>query len=84
MTELSTMLVGIPFPSCLMNASGAWSWTHEELRDLAAEVGHAGELLWRHRIDVCVCHTPQLAAFVPAVNGALDLIAERSTNETSA
>lgn len=62
MTELSTMLAGIPFPSCLMNASGAQPGTHEELRDLAAEVGHAGELLRRHRIDVCVCHRPQLAA----------------------
>jgi dihydroorotate dehydrogenase (fumarate) len=33
---LSTILAGIPFPSCLMNASGAWSGTHEELRELAA------------------------------------------------
>jgi dihydroorotate dehydrogenase (fumarate) len=36
MTVLSTTLAGIPFPSCLMNASGAWSGTHEELRELAA------------------------------------------------
>jgi dihydroorotate dehydrogenase (fumarate) len=33
---LSTILAGIPFPSCLMNASGAWSGTHEELRELEA------------------------------------------------
>ena len=26
---------GYPVPSCLMNASGAWSGTHEELRELA-------------------------------------------------
>lgn len=36
MTTLSTTLAGIPFPSCLMNASGAWSGTREELRELAA------------------------------------------------
>jgi dihydroorotate dehydrogenase (fumarate) len=36
MTVLSTTLAGIPFPSCLMNASGAWSGTHAELRALAA------------------------------------------------
>jgi dihydroorotate dehydrogenase len=36
MTVLSTTLAGIPFPSCVMNASGAWSGTHEELRELAA------------------------------------------------
>jgi len=36
MTTLSTTLAGIHFPSCLMNASGAWSGTHDELRDLAA------------------------------------------------
>jgi dihydroorotate dehydrogenase (fumarate) len=36
MTTLTTMLAGIQFPSCLMNASGAWSGTHEELRALAA------------------------------------------------
>jgi dihydroorotate dehydrogenase (fumarate) len=36
MTTLSTTLTGIYFPSCLMNASGAWSGTHRELRDLAA------------------------------------------------
>jgi dihydroorotate dehydrogenase (fumarate) len=36
MTGLSTTLAGIPFPSCVMNASGAWSGTHEELRELAA------------------------------------------------
>ena len=36
MTGLSTALAGIPFPSCLMNASGAWSGTHEELRELMA------------------------------------------------
>jgi dihydroorotate dehydrogenase (fumarate) len=36
MTMLSTMLAGIPLPSCLMNASGAWSGTGEELRELAA------------------------------------------------
>ena len=33
---LSTTLAGVPFPSCLMNASGAWSGTREELRELAA------------------------------------------------
>jgi dihydroorotate dehydrogenase (fumarate) len=36
MTVLSTALAGIPFPSCVMNASGAWSGTREELRELAA------------------------------------------------
>ncbi|HEX9871873.1 MAG TPA: hypothetical protein VGC99_25400 [Candidatus Tectomicrobia bacterium] len=36
MTGLSTMLAGISFPSCVMNASGAWSGTHKELRELAA------------------------------------------------
>jgi dihydroorotate dehydrogenase (fumarate) len=36
MTTLSMTLAGIHFPSCLMNASGAWSGTHSELRDLAA------------------------------------------------
>jgi dihydroorotate dehydrogenase len=36
MTVLSTILAGIPFPSCLMNASGAWSGTHKELRASAA------------------------------------------------
>jgi dihydroorotate dehydrogenase (fumarate) len=36
MTVLSTTLAGIPFPSCVMNASGAWSGTHKELRELAA------------------------------------------------
>ncbi len=36
MTVLSTTLAGLSFPSCLMNASGAWSGTHEELRELAA------------------------------------------------
>jgi dihydroorotate dehydrogenase (fumarate) len=35
MMGLSTILAGIPFLSCLMNASGAWSGTHEELRELA-------------------------------------------------
>jgi dihydroorotate dehydrogenase (fumarate) len=35
MTGLSTMLAGISFPSCVMNASGAWSGTHQELRELA-------------------------------------------------
>jgi dihydroorotate dehydrogenase (fumarate) len=196
MTGLSTTLAGIPFPSCLMNASGAWSGTREELLELVAsatgavvikttttrarveevqgcgienpgqpyylallselqaagkpiigsvagfttaeyvelaqaydqagvrmvelnfsdpvvpcnrgggcdlaavnevvkavraavrrplavklpvlpegEVGHAVELLRRHRIDVFVCNTPQLAAFVPAISGELDLIA---------
>jgi dihydroorotate dehydrogenase (fumarate) len=196
MTVLSTTLAGIPFPSCLMNASGAWSGTHKELRELAASatgavvikttttqarveevqgcgienpgqpyylavlselqaakkpiigsvagfttaeyvelaqayaqagvqivelnlsdpivpcnrsgscdlatvdevvkgvraavraplavklpvlpegaVGHAVELLRHHRIEVFVCNTPQLAAFVPAIGGALDLIA---------
>lgn len=36
MTGLSTMLAGISFPSCVMNASGAWSGTQKELRELAA------------------------------------------------
>jgi dihydroorotate dehydrogenase (fumarate) len=36
MTMLSTTLAGISFPSCLMNASGAWSGTSEELSELAA------------------------------------------------
>jgi len=36
MTGLSTTLAGIAFPSCVMNASGAWSGTHQELRELAA------------------------------------------------
>jgi dihydroorotate dehydrogenase (fumarate) len=196
MTLLSTTLAGISFPSCLMNASGAWSGTHEELRELAASAtgavvikttttqareedvrgcgienpgqpyylavlaelkatgkpivgsvagfttaeyvalaqayagaavqmvelnlsdpivpcnrsgacdlgavdevvtavraavriplavklpvlsdvasGRAVELLRRHRIEIVVCNTPQLATFVPAIGGALDLIA---------
>jgi dihydroorotate dehydrogenase (fumarate) len=196
MTVLSTTLAGIPFPSCLMNASGAWSGTHAELRELAASatgavvikttttharveevqgcgianpgqpyylailpelkaggkpiigslagfttaeyvelaqvyaqvglqiielnlsdpsvscnrsgacdlaavdevlravraavrvplavklpglpqglMGQAVDLLQRHRIDVFVCNTPQLAAFASAIGGALDLIA---------
>jgi dihydroorotate dehydrogenase (fumarate) len=36
MMSLATTLAGLPLPSCLMNASGAWSGTHEELRELAA------------------------------------------------
>ena len=36
MIMLSTTLAGIRLPSCLMNASGAWSGTREELRELAA------------------------------------------------
>jgi dihydroorotate dehydrogenase len=36
MTVLSTILAGIPFPSCLLNASGAWPGTHKELRELVA------------------------------------------------
>jgi hypothetical protein len=36
MTVLSTTLASILFPSRLMNAPGAWSGTHEELRELAA------------------------------------------------
>jgi dihydroorotate dehydrogenase (fumarate) len=36
MTGFSTTLAGIPCPSCLMNASGAWSGTHAELRELVA------------------------------------------------
>jgi dihydroorotate dehydrogenase (fumarate) len=36
MTTLSTTLAGIHLPLCLMNASGAWSGTREELRELAA------------------------------------------------
>jgi dihydroorotate dehydrogenase (fumarate) len=36
MAVLSTRLAGVSLPSCLMNASGAWSGTHEELRQLAA------------------------------------------------
>jgi dihydroorotate dehydrogenase (fumarate) len=196
MAMLSTMLAGISLPSCLMNASGAWSGTREELRELAASatgavvikttttqarveevkgcgienpgqpyyltllselkaagkpiigsvagftaaeyvelaqaygqagvqivelnlsdpivpcnrggacdlaivdavvqaaravvrvplavklpmlpdgaVGSAVDLLRRHRIEVLVCNTPQLAAFAPAIGGALDLIA---------
>jgi dihydroorotate dehydrogenase (fumarate) len=196
MTGLSTTLAGLSFPSCLMNASGAWSGTHEELRELTASatgavvikttttrarveevqgcgienpgqpyylavlaelkatgkpvigsvagfttaeyvelaqayaqagvqivelnlsdpivpcnrsgvcdlaavdevvkavrtavraplavklpglpeaaMGQAVDLLRRHRIEVFVCNTPQLAAFAPAIGGALDLIA---------
>lgn len=196
MMGLSTILAGISFPSCLMNASGAWSGTHEELRELEASatgavvikttttrarveevqgcgienpgqpyylavlaelkatgkpvigsvagfttaeyvelaqayaqagvqivelnlsdpivpcnrsgacdlaavdevvkavrtavraplavklpglpeaaMGQAVDLLRRHRIEVFVCNTPQLAAFAPAIGGALDLIA---------
>ena len=196
MTVLATRLAGISFPSCLLNASGAWSGTHQELRELAASatgavvikttttqarvedvkgcgienpgqsyylavlsdlkatgkpiigsvagfttaeyvelahayaqagvqavelnlsdpivpcnrsgtcdlavvdevmravrtavqtpmavklpglpdeaVGPAVDLLRRHRIEIFVCNTPQLAAFVPAIDGALDLIA---------
>ena len=41
MTVLSTTLAGLSFPSCLMNASGAWSGTHDELRELAASVAGA-------------------------------------------
>ena len=36
MTGLSTLLAGISYPLCVMNASGAWSGTHQELRELAA------------------------------------------------
>ncbi len=36
-------------------------------------VGHAVERLRRHQIAVCVCHTPP--TFVPALDGALDLMA---------
>jgi dihydroorotate dehydrogenase (fumarate) len=36
MTTLSTTLAGMHLPLCLMNASGAWSGTREELRELAA------------------------------------------------
>ena len=36
MPVLSMTLAGISFPSCLINASGAWSGTHQELRELAA------------------------------------------------
>jgi Dihydroorotate dehydrogenase len=79
MTGLSTTLAGIPSPSCLLNATGAWSGMRGELRELAASatgaVGRASELLRRHRVDAFVCHTPQLAVFVPALGGALDLIA---------
>jgi dihydroorotate dehydrogenase (fumarate) len=196
MTLLATTLAGISFPSCLLNASGAWSGTHQELRELAASatgavvikttttqarvedvkgcgienpgqpyylavlselktsgkpivgsvagfttaeyvelahaytqagvhvvelnlsdpivpcnrsgacdlavvgevlqavraavqaplavklpglpdgtVGPAVDLLRRHRIDIFVCNTPQLGAFVPAIDGAIDLIA---------
>jgi hypothetical protein len=35
----------------------------------------AVDLLRRHRIEVFVCNTPQVAAFAPALDGALDLIA---------
>jgi dihydroorotate dehydrogenase len=38
-------------------------------------VGHAVELRRRHQIEVCVCHTPQLATSAPALDGALDLMA---------
>jgi dihydroorotate dehydrogenase (fumarate) len=41
MRALSATLAGISFPSCLMNASGAWSGTHEELRELAASAAGA-------------------------------------------
>ena len=40
-----------------------------------ATIGQAVDLLRRHRIEVFVCNTPQLAAFEPAISGALDLIA---------
>ncbi|MBI3329393.1 MAG: hypothetical protein HYZ81_22155 [Nitrospinae bacterium] len=36
MTTVSTTLAGIRLPLCFMNASGAWSGTHEELNGLAA------------------------------------------------
>lgn len=36
MTTLSTTLAAIHLPLCLMNASGAWSGTREELGELAA------------------------------------------------
>ena len=35
MTTLSTTLAGVSLPSCLMNASGPWSGTHAELRELS-------------------------------------------------
>jgi dihydroorotate dehydrogenase (fumarate) len=38
-------------------------------------VGYAVELFRRHQIEVCVCQTPQLATFAPALDGALDLMA---------
>jgi dihydroorotate dehydrogenase len=40
-----------------------------------AAMGQAVDLLRRHRIEVFVCNTPQLAAFASAIGGALDLIA---------
>lgn len=36
MMTLSTTLAGVHFPSCLMNAAGAWSATHEGRHTLAA------------------------------------------------
>jgi dihydroorotate dehydrogenase len=38
-------------------------------------VGPAVDLLRRQRIAIFVCNTPQLTAFVPAIGGAIDLIA---------
>jgi dihydroorotate dehydrogenase len=40
-----------------------------------AVMGQTVDLLRRHRIEVFVCNTPHLAAFEPAIGGALDLIA---------
>jgi dihydroorotate dehydrogenase (fumarate) len=47
-------------------------------------VGHAVERLRRHRIEVGVCHTPQLATFALARDGALDLIAVGGVSDGTA
>jgi dihydroorotate dehydrogenase len=66
-TVLSTTLAGIPFPLCVMNAAGAWSGTHEELRGLAASATGA--------VVIKTSITQARMEFEPAIGGALDLIA---------
>jgi len=48
-TVLATTPAGISFPSCVMNASGARSGTHQELRELAASATGAVVIKWSSR-----------------------------------